>query len=242
MPTYNVLSWQNENALTNYPLDVPLEVQDFIVDAKFIQFDGFIPVLNYIFVEADRIRLAITFDYGQNTAIDFLKEEYLLGESHRNLRIYTPGGDRYLGVLVFGLGAYELWRGYTGRKLTYDAPFLPDTVRSIPFKDAVYLFDGNYGDVTISKSAGDTAVFFNTNTNAEFNAITFNAVGGHSVDSISSSNTALRKINLVKPVKNNITLAPNDVIKVTSVNTAALSIDLVAGASSSSFALPTLSF
>ena len=62
MAIYNPLSWQNENALSSYPFSEDIDVQDFIVDAKFVQFDNFLPILNYVLVERDRLNLTMTFD------------------------------------------------------------------------------------------------------------------------------------------------------------------------------------
>ena len=51
MANYNPLNWQNENGLSSYPFDRDLEVQDFIVDARFVQFDNYVPVYNNRIVE-----------------------------------------------------------------------------------------------------------------------------------------------------------------------------------------------
>ena len=76
------------------------------------------------------------------------------------------------------------------------------------------------------------------NISEEANAVIFNAVGGHSVVGIIPE--GLRKINLVGPKNNNITLSANDVIKMTSLNGRSLSVDLVAGKGTRAFILPTL--
>jgi hypothetical protein len=235
MAIYNTLNWQNENALSSYPFTLDQEVQDFIVDAKFVQFDNFIPTLNYILVENDKIIFSITFDYGANDNIVFLKSTYDAGDAGRYVRMYNNSGDRHMGSLTIGPGAGVLWSSYVGRKIIYDIKFLQDTVRSIPLKDAVYLFDGSYGDVLLGRTDVDETIFYNTST--ELNSITFNAVGGHAVKPGIAE--GLRQINLVKPVNNNINLVSNDVIKITSPTGSYLTIDLVAGGTSA-FTLPTL--
>lgn len=240
MATYNPLSWQNENTLSGYPFDRDLEVQGIIVDAKFVQFDNFIPVLNYIYVDFSKIELSISFDYGTSSSVTFLKSKYDLGNSYRHLRIYQPSNNRYLGTVVFGEGVQILWQQYAGQKLVLNVPFLSETVRSIPSKDAVYLFDSSYGDINLGRTEKDRTIFYNVSE--EMNSITFNAVGGHSVTEVIDEGlvNGLKQINLVKPLHNNINLASNDIIKIASVNASSLQISLVAGNKSTAFSLPTL--
>ena len=109
MAIYNPLNWQNENALSSYPLTEAGDFQDFIVDAKFVQFDNFVPVLNYIQVNNTNIVFTITFDSGQLMTPPFLKSVYGLGPAYRSLQIYTPTGDRYLGSITIGPGAALVW-------------------------------------------------------------------------------------------------------------------------------------
>lgn len=244
MAIYNTIGWQNENALSSYPFTLDIEPMDLIVDAKFTQFDAFIPTLNSVLVESDRLELSFLFDYGAITAV-FYKEAYILGEEYRNLRIYNKPKTRYLGQVTFGQGALFLWEMYAGRFLEFNTPFLSSTTRSIPSKDAVYLLDGSYGDVVLSRTQDDTTIFYNTAKKTlaspdKPNTITFNAVTGHAVPESASRPNALKQINLVKPVKNNINLASNDVIKISSVYGAGISMDLVSGTLSSSFSIPSL--
>lgn len=237
MALYNPLNWQNENALSSYPLSMDIEIQNFIVDAKFTQFDNFVPILNNFYVENDRIEMTITFDYGINTSVVFYKSWYTQGIAYRNIRIYEPVSKRHLGVLVFGEGADTLWSNFTGRRITFNIPFATETVRSIPINDAVYTLDSAFGDITLGKTEGDKSVFYNTSQS--LNSITLNAVAGNSIDPLQLKE-GLRKINLVGPLDNNINLAPNDVVKITPVNNASLSVSLVSGSTNAAFAIPTL--
>jgi hypothetical protein len=141
-------------------------------------------------------------------------------------------------MLAFGNGATDMWNTATGNLLKFNVSFAPETVRSVPKQDAVYTFDGNFGSVILGRTANDTTVFYNTAKVVGLNSITFNAVGGHSI----GNNTAkgLRKINLVGPVANNVNLVSNDVIKIVPLNGSALSIGLVAGSSTDTFAIPNL--
>jgi hypothetical protein len=236
MSSYNILEWHDENSLTSYPLSEELEVQGIFVSANFIQFDNFVPVLNELFVDSSSLNIKITFDFGQHTAITFSKQRYDTGEAYRYLRIYTPDKSRYLGSLSFGRGAETLWNEHVGRKFTYTLSFDACTVRSISSASGVYLLDGSYGDVTLDRTEQDSTIFYNISE--PLKTITFNAVTGHSVEA--TDTIGLRKINLVSPVRNNINLAANDVIKFTPQNAAALSVDLVSGVSPTGFNIPTL--
>jgi hypothetical protein len=245
MTPYEVLEFQNENALAGYPLIQGLEVSGILVDASFIQFDNFVPILNSIQIDADRLTLTITFDCGLISNIVLLKQSYNAeGGEHRHLRIYQTNPKnpddlkyRYLGVVCFGSGVEQLWLTYIGRKLLFNLPFAANTVRSIPLNDGVYMFDGNYGEVSLGRTSTDSAMFYNFSP--ELNSITFNAVSGHSI--ISNNGKGLKSINLVKPINNNINLASNDIVKITPTSSAAtLSFDLVAGSPSGAFKLPSL--
>jgi hypothetical protein len=236
MSSYNVLEWQDENSLTSYPLTEELEVQGIFVSANFIQFDNFIPVLNELFVDSESLKLKITFDFGQHTALSFTKQRYNMGEAYRYLRIYTPDKSRYLGVLSFGRGAHTLWSEHVGRKFEYSLPFDACTVRSVSSDSGVYLLDGSYGAINMGRTSNDSTIFYNMSSSSK--TVTFNAVTGHSVEA--ADTIGLRKINLVSPVKNNINLAANDVIKFNPKNASALSIDLVAGVYPEGFNVPTL--
>jgi hypothetical protein len=233
MAIYNPLNWQNENSLTGYPLNTEIDPQDFIVDARFLQFDNFIPVLNYAQVNSSNIIFTITFDKEQVTTQPFLKSVYNMGASYRSLQIYNSAQDRYLGNIVIGSGALTLWNTSVGRKITFNSPFAAQTVRSIPSTDAVYTLDTNYGNVTLGRTSDDKTIFYN----ATHNGVLFNAVTNNSIDDFTIN--GLRKINLVSPVNNNITLAANDVIRVEAVNGASLKISLNTNPTSTAV-VPTL--
>jgi hypothetical protein len=235
MARYNTLDWQNENALSSYPFVFDIFQQDLVVDASFVQFDSFLPVLNSVLVNADNIEFEILYDSGITTGTIF-KNIYSLGAAHRSVRVYNPDGSRYLGTVVIGVGAETLWNSYVGRGFTPYVEFCAASVRSIPSKDAVYLFDSNYGDIELGRVTGDSTIFYNVSL--DLNSITFNAVTGHSVDGLEPQ--GLRRINLVPPFKNNINLASNDVIKFSTLNNSSLDVSLVSGTASGAFVLPTL--
>jgi len=60
------LEWENQNGVSNYPFMVETQFQNLIVDAKFQQYDNFVPILNYILVSATSITLNITYDTNTN--------------------------------------------------------------------------------------------------------------------------------------------------------------------------------
>jgi hypothetical protein len=237
MSTYNPLDWRNENALSNYPLAAGIDLQDFLVDAKFVQFNDFIPVFNYVVIDRANITLAVTFDYGQHTAIVLSKSNYTQGRTNRAVRVYQPNNNRYLGCLVFGDTLEQVWNNYEGRKLVFNVPFAGETVATIPYNDAVYLFDGSFGDVVLGRTEDDNTIFYNVANDA--NAITINAVGGHAAPQ-GGVKEGLRKINLVLPKDNNINIASNDVVKLTALNSSSLTVSLVSGSSTAAFTIPTL--
>jgi len=236
MATNNILEWANESSLSNYPFNSPFELEDCISAASFIQFDNFIPELKGMFIDIDNIVLDILFDFGRHSSIVFTKQKYLLGDAHRSVRIYTPNNNRYLGCIKFGLGLNTAWRQNVGRKIECSLPFISGLVKSIPSNSGVYTLDNVYGDVELNRTAQDSTIFYNLSTSKK--TVTFNAVTNHEVPP--GSYGGLKKINLVSPVNNNINLAANDVIKITTLNASSLTIELVAGASSSEFSLPTL--
>jgi hypothetical protein len=233
MSTLSVLSWDNENALTSYPLLADIVVQDFLVDANFVQFDNYQPKLLTIFVDIAKIVVTLQLDAGVLSATLF-KADALVGQENWLTRIYTEGGGRYLGTLTFGPGINTLWELYNGRKFTINAPFDPNTVRSIPTTCGVYSFAGIHGAVTLGRTAEDATIFYNAATSK--NGIGFNAVTGHMV---SGSPRGLRKLNLVSPVNNNVNLQPNDVLKVSTETGRSLTLELVAGKSTETFNVTT---
>ena len=253
MANYTVLSWQNEHSLESFPLSSPFEVEDFLVDASFIQFDGFTPVLAEVDVKIDRLVVTILFDEGE-VETTYLKTSFNAGVTQ--MRCF--GADsRYLGCLTLGAGVESLWSDYVGQNLKSGVSFFSHLVRSIPLKDAVYTLDKLYGDVefgaivdildplavlatsTTSLIPRGKTVFYNVDKNSE--NITFNAVKNHALGTASVLTLhPLKKINLVAPIANNVYLASNDIIKFNSFNNQSLNIALVGSGTSATNLVPTL--
>jgi hypothetical protein len=260
MAEYNVLPWQNENSLSSYPLVFPLDFDGFIVDASFIQFDYFVPVLNTIFIGTDHIEITITFDKGQLTQT-YSNSQFNAGI--REIR-FIENNNRYLGCITVGEKTTFLWENFVGQNLIKNIPFLATVVKSIPSKDAVYTLDSLYGDIVFGveleevtsfstiggfnfqnnligglvfqNTGGGSNIFYNYNINK--NALVFNAVANHTFPE--ASVWALKRINLVPPINNNIYLASNDVLKFKSINNQKLQISLAGESASGASLVPTL--
>jgi hypothetical protein len=251
MADYTVLGWQNENGLSNYPFIDPFDIQDLFVDAAFIQFDNFTPTLSSVQVGTNYIDVSIIFDDG------LAKSRYTSSENNagvRELRFYSEIDDRYLGVITLGSGVSTAWSYHTGQNLQKNLKFISTTVRSIPSNSAVYKLDGSYGDITLGatqdladvyteiggivyqSSAGGNTVFYNFESIKK--NITFNAVANHKIPA-NNGIYPLKKINLVNPIKNNVYISSNDVIKFSSINNQNLSIYLVGQNISGSAILPS---
>jgi len=216
MSEYIALGWQNENGLTNYPLTLPFEINDLIVDASFIQFDNYVPSFVNVLIGADYMTFNILFDLGEVTAT-YNHSDYSTGV--KNLRFYDHGGDRYIGCLTIGVGALKAWNSYVGENLIAGAltggpiPFVPSTVKSIPLNDAVYTLDSSYGFISLGAnqdiadtftdiggiiyqtSAGGNTIFYNAVNSPP--SITFNAVG-NSVPPATNNIYPLKQINLTQ--------------------------------------------
>jgi len=259
MAEYTVLPWQNENSLSSYPLVLPFDYDGFIVDASFIQFDYFIPLLKNVFVSPSEIAITIIFDYVELTQ-QYQRSEF--NDGKREVRFID--NDRYLGCLTLGENTVFLWDNFVGQNISRQIPFLANTVRSIPSKDAVYTFDGIYGDVIFDveldeidtftslgefnygvslinglifqSSAGGNNIFYNINTGK--NALVFNAVGNYTLPE--QTVWALKKINLIPPINNNLFLSSNDVIKFNSINNQKIQVSLAGENDPGASIVPTL--
>jgi tartrate-resistant acid phosphatase type 5 len=151
-----ILEWQNEHALTDYPLSSYIGYGDLLLDASFTQFDGFIPVLNTAVVLIDRATFNITFD--RETLDIVVDSTYIQGTG---VRIYGKN-NRYLGSLVFGPGIFDLFLSSAGRTIVWNIPFVSTTVTSVNSKAGVYSIEGSYGNIDIKtgETSLDRSIFF----------------------------------------------------------------------------------
>lgn len=194
-----VLAWDNENTLSPYPLTKSFGYDSLLIDANFVQFDSFIPVLKSIQLTDDSITLIINFDFVTKKLV------YTISE------LVTPGAtktikhnDRYLGTLVFGTGIGKFINSNGNQTLlTVNIPFLAHTVRSIPSKAGVFTLDDKYGNLTF---LSDNYISYDvTDNDVTFNAVAYPAL---------SNEPYLKTLNSVGPTNNSVFIKNTDIIKV----------------------------
>lgn len=198
-----ILEWQNEHALTDYPLSSYTGFNDFIVDAAFIQFDNFIPVLQKVVVTSSEITVYILFDCGVKTCS--ITKDYF----DTCYKFYDK--DRYLGFVVFGRGIYSLFDTAVGKEFVWNIPFAASTVTIVNSKAGVFSLEGLTGDILVH--TGETSItrsiFFEISR--ELNEITWNAVALKAFPD--EDIIALKTINNVPAVNNEIFLKGSDIIR-----------------------------
>lgn len=202
-----ILEWTNEHSLSNYPLSKPMSPMDFIVDASFVQFDGFIPVLKSITVQRTQLILALLTDAGEvKVTVAKPASTFFPGTS-----VTLESGNRYLGSLTFGQGLLTIFVNHLDAVLRPNIPFHPSVVKGISSKNGVYAIGGYSGDVEFTTGATPQtrALFYGV----EGNMVTWNAgwLGTH------LDRTPLKSLNNVLPVNNNVFIEDSDLIKVTPV-------------------------
>ncbi len=199
-----ILEWTNEHSNGSYPLTQPINPQDFIVDASFLQFDGFIPVLKSLSVRQGKATLVVLTDAGDiSVVVDRPSSSFFPG-TFVELRSAT----RYLGRLVFGQGLPALFSIYLDTTLRLNIPFVPSVVRGVPSNSGVYALAGYTGDVVVNtgESAEVRSLFFSTSGNQ----VTWNAGWlGNQV-----TQQALKTLNGVTPINNAVFIEDSDLIKV----------------------------
>jgi len=192
-----ILDWLDEKETSAYPLVQSVGIDDIFLDANFIQFNGFIPILKTIVITEHTIAITITFDTGDQTAV--LSDDTFHSKSEYKFYDNT----RYIGRILFGAGVNQLWLRYTNQTITYNIAFISALVRAIPSNAGVYSIQSKFGAVTI---ASDTVISFAV----AGNIVTCNAVGLNNATGL----IPLKTLNGVGPVGNNITILDNQLIKV----------------------------
>lgn len=205
MLSIGILDWLDENGEGEYPLSKNIGLKGMIVDASFLQFDNFVPVLNSIKIFNSYIRFNIKFDV-ITLDINLYKAGFEPGSTFA--RIYYK--NRYLGVLVFGYGVNTAFAEKVGEMFTINTKFVPTTVTSINRSAGLFSLDGLYGALTISTVVGaDKNIYFGVSSNE----ITWNAVGIPEVPS--PAITPLKTINSKPPNNNNVIIKESELIKIT---------------------------
>ncbi len=192
-----ILAWQNENGLSYYPLERNLVVRDFIVDASFVQFDGFVPILKSIAIKTNKIILGIQFDRSEQL-VEVL-DTHVFGTGVR-----IRDGSRYLGTLTIGPGYDTLKLQYMSKALTVNVSFMPLVVNSISSQAGVYMIEGVAGAIPFT--ADDTIHYNVSGNNVIWSAV---ALANGPQDLL-----ALKSLNQVLPEANNITIYDSDLMKI----------------------------
>lgn len=212
MNQIGILDWQNENSLTPYPFAQSFGFEGFIIDANFVQFDGFVPILNNVQITPDVITLSITF-YDETRAI-LLNFDEFTGSGFS--KIYRDEQNNYLGTLVFGNLAGNMFDDHVNQIINVNLPFLPSTVRSISSKSGVFSLQSQCGAVVLNSDGimayeltGNTiqidALYVPSNSNAPY----------------------LKTINGVVPIDNSIFLESGNIIKISTLSSGTILFSLV---------------
>ena len=207
----STLSWTTETSLSPYPLSKSFGYDSFLIDANFVQFDGFVPILKTIKVADASLEITIKFDLVEKK-LSYLKTDITTIGSLK--KIYD--NERYLGTLVFGSGVTALI-GSLGNQstVTVNLPFLAHTVKAIPSGAGLYSIDAKYGELSFSS---DNYISYDVDDNdIEFNAVAYPPA---------SEELYLKTLNSVGPTNNNVFIKNTDIIKVTG-GTSTVTISLV---------------
>lgn len=205
---FGILEWSNEHSQSSYPLSQLFEQNDFIVDASFVQFEGFVPIFKSLSILQRVMTLVLTLDSG-DVSVEIIKPSTSYFPGQYVQEIYDVSGERRAGRLVFGGGLPEMFSKHISTALQVNIPFLPSVVRGISKKMGVYSIEGQYGGVNIytGLSKITQTLFFDIVNNA----VTWNAA---SVP-VSINTNPLKTLNGVVPIANAILIDDSDIIKVT---------------------------
>lgn len=219
------LEWENQNGITSYPFLEDQLFDNLITDASFVQFNNFVPILNYMLVSNNSLEINVTLDSG-TSLFTINQSDFVAGLNY--IRLIT--GNRYQGRISFGVGLNELWTNYVGQQITYNLPFSPVTVKSISSTCGVFELLGVKGDIEFTRTVSDENIFYNTISGQ----ITFNAVKNNQF-LLNPPPIALKQINLVKPIDNNIFLSTSDVLQINGTGIGQLNISLIGSSNSNLF-------
>lgn len=203
--TIGILEWTNEHSVSSYPLAKAFTPQDFIVDASFVQFDGFVPVLKSITIKQGKATLVIITDAGDVSVVVSRPSSYYFPGYSVELR----AGGRYLGQLVFGQGLVTLFSTHLDAVLKPNIAFLPSVVRGISSRGGLYSLAGYSGDVNVFTGVTPQlrTIFFDQLGNQ----VTWNAGWlGNQVEQ-----QPLKTLNGVTPIGNALFIEDSDLVKVT---------------------------
>ena len=214
MANIGILSWLNEAALTPYPLQRGFGHDGFLLDANFVQFDNFVPILSTISLGEADLQVTLLIDAGTLT-LSIPVSEITGGVMTK--RLYDTN-SRYVGSLTFGYDVLGPFDVQTAQTLSLNIPFLAHTVKSIPSKAGVYGLDGFYGDVVFST---DTNIFFDFVDVS--NEVIFNAVAVPTYSNVKY----LKTLNSVHPTLNSVYIKDSEILKITTPSTSTIQFSIV---------------
>lgn len=207
-----VLPWTNENSLTPYPLTRSFGYDTLLVDANFIQFDGFVPILKSISRDDDSLVFTIQFDLEQ---VDLTVD---IPEMLPGVTVPISSSGRFLGSLTVGTGTSRFVDNALGTQsvIELNIPFISSLVKSIPSTAGVYSIESKYGDLTFEH---DSKIWYDV----DGQDVTFNAVSGLDYD----GELYLKTLNSVSPIDHGVRMEDNQVIKIRSTAPSVIEISLV---------------
>lgn len=200
MSSIGILNWRDERGYQDYPLSRSVnDIKNFIVDANFMQFDGFIPKLKSIQLNVTSIDITLTCDL-EDIEFNVLSTDTIK-------RIYDSDG-RYVGMMTFGVGIAALLKRYSNTLLTLNIPFLAQCVVSVDSNRGVYSIDGAFGNVAIT--TGTTQIDRSIHFSVVGNDVTWDAVALPPFSVV----PLLRTINGKHPIGNNVFILDSELVKV----------------------------
>jgi hypothetical protein len=209
-----ILSWLNEASLTPYPLQHGFGCDGFLLDANFVQFDNFVPILTSLSLNELNLSINLQIDVG---AIALSIPVGELTGSVLMKTLYDSSG-RYVGCLTFGYDILGPFDRQSVQTVDVNIPFLPHLVKSIPLKAGVYAIDGVYGPVIIHKDDNIFFDFIGLN-----NEIVFNAIAVPQATAI----PYLKTLNSIEPMNNSVYMQDTEILKITSPSTATIQFSII---------------
>jgi len=214
MAITGILSWENETALNAYPLSKEFGLNSFLVDANFVQFDNFVPVLQSITLLDQNLVISLLTDVG-TIKLTVATSEFV-GTSLTK-RIFDSTG-RCIGTLVFGANALSLFENENTLSLDINIPFLSFLAKSIPSNCGVYSVAGKFGALSLT---GDKNLWFTSITGR--NGIVFNAAALGAISAL----PYLKTLNGIAPINNNVYMQETDLLKIATAGTATVQFSLI---------------
>lgn len=216
MHNLGITEWRDERKFDSYPLAQPYPFQGLILDAKFVQFDGYVPVLTKISLAEGNVTLTIKYDTNEV----LIEVNYITGGGTANIYDVTEGW-RYIGTIVCDSDeCVRLLTALPSQQLSLNIPFHPSTVHSIPSNTGVYSIAKATGD-PLQLVSIDDLISFSVDQSQNKLSLHANCPPGETTSTIHP----IRTINGVPPVNNSVQISPSEVIKISS-DTAGLKIDL----------------